>query len=128
MNVPDDISQESKDCLANRICSGCGQDGYLSCAIFLAGRLEHLRRKREKLEQSLVDPSRLPEQQLAYKREEAIDIPAAMARIDDALQGARGYGRCLSCRNPISKERLEHFPEAYRCVRCQEETDASTTR
>ena len=30
------------------------------------------------------------------------------------------YGICIDCSEPISEKRLEHFPYAARCIKCQE--------
>lgn len=43
------------------------------------------------------------------------DVEAALARIRDGT-----YGRCEECGGPISRERLEAYPTATRCVECQQ--------
>lgn len=49
-----------------------------------------------------------------YSRE-LIRIEVALGRI---LSGS--YGFCLACHQPIAKGRLDTFPEATFCPRCQE--------
>lgn len=46
-------------------------------------------------------------------RQEIGRIRTALARIDDGE-----YGYCLSCGEPIAKERLEFDPAATQCVKC----------
>ena len=46
--------------------------------------------------------------------EELRDVEAALRRI-----AAGTYGVCVNCAEPIAHERLEAFPAAKRCVRCQ---------
>jgi len=41
-------------------------------------------------------------------------IPAALQRIK-----AGEFGRCASCRRPISTARLDAFPESLLCINCQ---------
>jgi DnaK suppressor protein len=50
-----------------------------------------------------------------HERREMAEIQAALARID-----AGTYGICEVCGEEISPARLEAFPMARRCVRCQE--------
>lgn len=47
-------------------------------------------------------------------------------RIDVALRRilTGDYGTCVACHKPISKGRLDTFPEATFCSRCQETRDA----
>lgn len=45
-----------------------------------------------------------------YKR-----IVLALQKIDDGT-----YGICVDCENPISEKRLKMFPNAARCLVCQE--------
>ena len=59
----------------------------------------------ESLRSSLQD-SRLEE----YNR-----IVRALAMIDDGT-----YGICVDCLGPISERRLESYPNATRCIACQE--------
>jgi DnaK suppressor protein len=49
-----------------------------------------------------------------HERREMAGIQAALARID-----AGTYGACEACGEAISPARLEAFPMARRCVRCQ---------
>jgi DnaK suppressor protein len=46
----------------------------------------------------------------------------ALAHIDDALQrlAAGTYGICTACNQPITVARLQAWPEAARCICCQE--------
>ncbi len=37
----------------------------------------------------------------------------------DPADHGRGDGRCIDCSQPIGAERLQVFPDAARCVRCQ---------
>ncbi len=47
--------------------------------------------------------------------QELVRIEVALGRI---LSGS--YGLCLACHQPIAKGRLDTFPEATFCPRCQE--------
>lgn len=47
--------------------------------------------------------------------EELRDIEAAWLRI-----AARSYGICVHCGEPIALERLQAYPTARRCLRCQQ--------
>jgi RNA polymerase-binding transcription factor DksA len=49
---------------------------------------------------------------------ELADVERAMHRLDDG-----SYGRCESCREPISDERLEVIPAARFCLRHQEQAE-----
>jgi len=40
----------------------------------------------------------------------------ALEKIEDG-----SYGTCIDCSNPISEKRLKSFPNAERCLICQEE-------
>lgn len=51
-------------------------------------------------------------------REEVADIQAALDRI-----AAGTYGSCDSCGRDINPARLEAFPRARRCIRCQERAE-----
>jgi len=53
---------------------------------------------------------------LAIEREvtEQADVVAALARITDGT-----YGACLDCGDEIDAKRLEAWPTAKRCIRCQ---------
>lgn len=42
------------------------------------------------------------------------EINAAFARLDAGV-----YGICVSCRQPIGRERLEAMPTAARCITCE---------
>jgi DnaK suppressor protein len=50
--------------------------------------------------------------------EEIRDIEAALRRI---ATGA--YGVCMACKEPIDRERLEVYPTAKRCLKCQQAHD-----
>lgn len=43
------------------------------------------------------------------------DVEAALARIQDGT-----YGKCEECGGEISRERLEAYPTATRCMECQQ--------
>lgn len=42
-------------------------------------------------------------------------ILEAIAAIDEGV-----YGICVDCEGPISEKRLKHYPNAVRCIACQE--------
>ncbi len=69
-----------------------------------------------------------------HERDKAVTLLRAMQRrldsIDAALEAiARGtYGICERCGNPIDPARLEAFPEARLCLKCQEEVERSSNR
>lgn len=48
-------------------------------------------------------------------------VAAAIGKIleRDSAGSGTGDGRCVDCGGEIGAERLEVFPEAARCVRCQ---------
>jgi len=48
-------------------------------------------------------------------------IVRALEKIEDG-----SYGICVDCDNPISEKRLESFPNAGRCLICQEEYEDKT--
>lgn len=50
--------------------------------------------------------------------QEIRDIDAALRRI-----ATGGYGTCVRCKEPISRERLEVYPTAKRCLSCQQTHD-----
>lgn len=50
-----------------------------------------------------------------YKR-----VIRALTKIDEG-----SYGVCIDCGNDISEKRLESFPDAARCLVCQEEFEDS---
>jgi len=52
--------------------------------------------------------------------EELRDIEAAFGRIASGM-----YGVCVSCSEPIARERLEAYPTAKRCIPCQRRHDQS---
>ena len=45
---------------------------------------------------------------------EQADVVAALARITDGT-----YGECIDCGDAIGAKRLEAYPTAKRCIRCQ---------
>lgn len=51
-------------------------------------------------------------------RDEVEKIKQAISRIDDGT-----YGICLSCGEPIRKERLLALPYANRCIHCAERNE-----
>ena len=50
--------------------------------------------------------------------QEIRDIDAALRRI-----AAGTYGTCVRCREPISRDRLEVYPTAKRCLSCEQSHD-----
>ena len=50
--------------------------------------------------------------------QELRDIDAALRRIS-----LRTYGTCVSCGEPIARDRLEAYPTAKRCFACQSSRD-----
>jgi phage/conjugal plasmid C-4 type zinc finger TraR family protein len=53
--------------------------------------------------------------------EQAVAVAIGKLLDRDLDQSGAGDGLCVDCRNPIPAERLEVFPDAARCVRCQGE-------
>ena len=47
------------------------------------------------------------------KKNQLLQITNALKRIDQEI-----YGQCGLCRQPISEDRLEAFPEIVTCVNC----------
>jgi len=45
---------------------------------------------------------------------EQADVAAALARITDGT-----YGTCVDCEDEVGVKRLEAYPTAKRCIRCQ---------
>ena len=45
---------------------------------------------------------------------EQADVVAALARVTDGT-----YGECVDCRDDIGIKRLDAYPTAKRCIRCQ---------
>lgn len=59
----------------------------------------------------------------SYQQNEAIEydrILKALKAIDNGT-----YGICIDCDNEISEKRLKHYPNASRCLACQEIFEAS---
>lgn len=54
------------------------------------------------------------------EREEHRRIVDALAMIE-----AGTYGVCIDCKKPISDKRLELYPNAVRCITCQENSEAA---
>lgn len=50
-----------------------------------------------------------------------------LAEVDDALVRLRqpGYGRCIDCAAAIPFDRLQHQPQALRCLDCQTAAEAA---
>ena len=48
-------------------------------------------------------------------------IVRALEKIEDG-----SYGTCVDCGNPVSEKRLKSFPNAERCLICQEEYEDKT--
>jgi DnaK suppressor protein len=69
-----------------------------------------------------------------HERDKAVTLLRAMQRrldsIDAALDAIRRgtYGICERCGKPIDPARLEAFPEARLCLKCQEEVERSSSR
>ena len=51
------------------------------------------------------------------------EIDAALARID-----AGDYGLCIDCDEPIDLRRLQAYPAALRCARCQQQAELQQAR
>lgn len=51
------------------------------------------------------------------------EIDAALARID-----AGDYGLCVDCEEPIDLRRLQAYPAATRCARCQQQAESQALR
>jgi len=51
------------------------------------------------------------------------EIDSALARIDDGV-----YGLCVDCEEPIDPRRLEAYPAALRCARCQQLFETQRSR
>lgn len=60
-----------------------------------------------------------PERELDQARD--AHLLAELQDIDDALMRLKtpGYGRCVDCGAVIPFDRLQHLPQALRCVDCQ---------
>jgi len=58
--------------------------------------------------------------EVARDAAELLDIVAAEARI-----AAETYGTCIDCGQPIPFARLEAYPTAKRCLRCQQIREAT---
>jgi len=52
---------------------------------------------------------------VAHDVAEIADVEAALRRVADG-----SYGRCAECDAPIPAARLDAYPTAVRCIRCQE--------
>ncbi len=69
-----------------------------------------------------------------HERDKAVTLLRAMQRRLDSIDAAldaikRGtYGICERCGKPIDPARLEAFPEARLCLKCQEEVERSSNR
>jgi RNA polymerase-binding transcription factor DksA len=52
---------------------------------------------------------------------------AVLEDIDECLRNLDkgGYGRCVECEQPISRERLEGVPYAKRCIACKTKLEGS---
>jgi DnaK suppressor protein len=60
---------------------------------------------------------------LARKATQLDEIDAALARID-----AGDYGLCTDCDETIDLRRLEAYPAALRCARCQQQAELHQAR
>ncbi|NCT84389.1 MAG: hypothetical protein GXC94_14665 [Comamonadaceae bacterium] len=65
-----------------------------------------------------------PERELDQARGE--HLLAELQALDDALMRLKtpGYGRCIDCGAVIPFDRLQHQPQALRCVACQADAEA----
>ena len=79
-----------------------------------------LARKRE-LEEGL---QRLAEDRASVEAEEVQD-PLDQARALSMIE-AGTYGTCSDCQQRISEKRLELYPNATRCIGCQELRETNT--
>lgn len=78
-------------------------------AISLAGKV-----RDAQTESMSVALSQINVGMLNLHLKELKDIELALKRIDDGE-----YGICIDCDEPIAKARLDAYPLAKRCVRCQ---------
>jgi len=60
---------------------------------------------------------------LARKATQLDEIDAALARI-----ATGDYGLCIDCDEPIDLRRLEAYPAALRCARCQQQAELHQSR
>jgi RNA polymerase-binding protein DksA len=51
------------------------------------------------------------------------EIDAALARVDTG-----DYGLCIECDEPIDLRRLQAYPAALRCARCQQQAEQQQAR
>jgi RNA polymerase-binding transcription factor DksA len=93
----------------------------------LRDRLRELNERLEGIEEDLDEPADPDVEERATEREgdEVLEelgntgmaeikmIQSALARIKDGV-----FGLCVTCGEPISKERLEVLPHAPRCKNC----------
>jgi DnaK suppressor protein len=96
----------------------------------LIARKQELEAELKRLSREAVSDEQVPDpaDQVAASTMEDITISLQNAEMDeyhkivDALtmveQGT--YGACADCHNPISEKRLQLYPNATRCLACQE--------
>lgn len=96
------LLEEIRDELANS-----GDQHYID----MAGRVTDL--GDESVADMLAD---LEAAQVDRQVNEVRDIEAALARINSGE-----YGVCIDCSENIAFERLQVYPSAKRCIRCQEQ-------
>jgi RNA polymerase-binding transcription factor DksA len=61
--------------------------------------------------------------EISRELQELRDVEAALQRMTLGT-----FGRCVSCREPIERERLQAHPSATRCLRCQQQLEQSPAR
>jgi len=75
------------------------------------------------------DPHELREHEAERELDQARDghLLAELHEIDDALMRLKlpGYGRCIDCAAAIPFDRLQHQPQALRCLDCQAAAEAA---
>lgn len=49
------------------------------------------------------------------------DLEYRLKEVDTALEkiAQKTYGQCEKCKKPISRERLQLYPEARKCIKCE---------
>ena len=54
----------------------------------------------------------------SYQQNEAVELDRIIRALKAIEDGT--YGICVDCDNPISEKRLKYYPNATRCLPCQE--------
>lgn len=68
--------------------------------------------------------SSLEDLKISLHNNELDEYHMILRAIDMIDQGT--YGMCSECGNPISEKRLLHYPNATRCVACQEAIEGTS--